>query len=160
MKFRYAVFFMLIALAFASCQKNTVSSIPSISLQYFGPLNGSDTLISKTDTCLLRFTLADGDADLGNPLPGPPYDIYIDDMRYDSAGFVGYFFPAIDQGIEDPKNGIQGTCEFFYYPSVLGLAPTLTPRNGVDTVYLKIYIQDRAGHHSDTITTRRIVLLP
>ncbi len=153
MKFRYAVFFILIALAFASCQKNTASKIPQISLQYFGRLDGSDTINKKKDTCLLRFSITDGDADLGNPQPGPPYDIYLINMSLDSGSTQPIFFPVFDQAIENPKTGIQGVCNVYFYP---GVQPTIDTKPGSDTVYFKVYIQDRAGHHSDTVTTRII----
>jgi hypothetical protein len=156
----YLAFAVFILVAFAACKKsNSASKIPQISFLEMAP----DTLNagSSADTLYIYFSFSDGDADLGNP-PNPdgPYDIYIKDSRYDSLGFIGYYFPAIDQSIEDPNKGISGTAIFKQ------LAANITPRpdsihlkNG-DTLYYQLFIKDRAGHASDTITTTTLYLKP
>ena len=159
MKFRYLAFFSVIILALASCQKNAVSGIPSITFEYCGLSNGADTLAVNQDTPFLKFSIIDGDADLGNTPPGPPYDIYINDMRFDT-GYAGFMFPSIDQSIEDPKKGIQGTCIFLFLPSILQPRGDSIHTFVADTVYYKVYILDRAGHHSDTITTTPLIIYP
>jgi len=117
---------------------------------------------SPTDTVFIAFSFSDGDADLGNNPNDTIYDVYLRDSRYDTPGstFTGYFFPPIDQTIENPDNGISGTAVFKQ------LAAFLLPRqdsnhikNG-DTLYFELYIRDRAGHNSDTIKTTNLYLLP
>jgi hypothetical protein len=93
--------------------------------------------------------------------PPVKYDIYVKDFRYDTAGFIGYFFPAIDQSIEDPKKGIEGTCYFLF----IGAA-AITPRTDSlhtalgDTTHFEVYIMDRAGDTSNHIITPMIIVKP
>jgi hypothetical protein len=161
MKIRYLACLLLISMAVFSCQKtNNVSKIPHIGLLYFGSGEGTDSIIVGYDTAFLQFSIVDGDADLGNDPNGSQKDIYVKDFRYDT-GFAGYFFPGIDQSIEDPKKGIQGTCTFEFIPPV-----DLTPRADSlhmavgDTTHLEVYIVDRAGHQSNHIVTGSIIIRP
>lgn len=155
MKIRYLFYMLLVSLAFASCQKNTVSKIPQISLLYFGP----DSIILNIDTAYLQFSIVDGDADLGNDPNGSQKDIYIKDFRFDT-GYAGYFFPAIDQTIEDPKKGIEGKCLFLFTPDILTSRTDSAHIKYGDTTHFAFYIVDRAGHHSDTIITKNIIMRP
>ena len=159
MKIRYPVYILLVSLAFASCGKNNVSNIPQISLMYFGTRTSTDSFIYKADTPFLQFSLADGDADLGNGQPGPPYDIYIKDFRFDT-GYVGYFFPTIDKSIENAKKGIQGMCTFLFTEYILTPRPDSIHVATGDTTHFELYMVDRAGHHSNHITTRNIIMRP
>ena len=160
MKKRYFVYFMVIVVAFASCQKTTMSNLPQISFKYFGSATGADSIFTALmDTAYLQFNLSDGDADLGNTPPGPPYDIYINDMRFDT-GYQGYMFPTIDQTIENAKKGITGICTFLFTPAILAARGDSIHTFIADTVYFKVYILDRSGNHSDTITTPKLYILP
>ncbi len=159
MKIRYVFYLSLIAVAVFSCQKSSdVSKIPQIGLIYFGSTQGADSIIQNIDTGLLQFSIVDGDADLGNSATGTQKDIYIKDSRYDT-GYVGYFFPTIDQSIEDPKKGIQGICTFVFTPDMLSMRYDSLHKAG-DTVSLELYIVDRAGHQSNHIVTGKIYIRP
>ena len=151
--------FMLLLAIFgtvASCQKNNVSPIPSITLQYFGP----NLLRISTDTVFLQFGMADGDGDLGNDTNKIQYDIYIKDFRFDT-GYVGYYFPEIDRSIEDPKKGISGICLFeFFSPTILNLRDDSVHTKFGDTTHFEFYIMDRAGHTSNHIVTPTIIMKP
>jgi len=160
MKIRCIACVLMILIIFSACQKNNLSKIPSISLMYFGP----DSIQVNVDTPLLEFHLADGNADLGNDpnATAPPikYDIYIKDFRFDT-GYAGYFFPAIDQSIEDPKKGISGTCyfEFIGAAAIVPRSDSLHTATG-DTTHFEIYIMDRAGDTSNHIITPSIIVRP
>ena len=159
MKVRYIACIVFALIAFSACQKNTVSKIPSIALIYFGP----DSIKLNRDTAFLEFRLTDGDGDLGNDPNSTAtpikYDIYIKDFRYDT-GFAGYFFPAIDHAIEDPKKGLEGTCLFAFLPSILtSRSDSLHLLNG-DTTRFEVYIEDRAGDTSNHIFTSNIIMRP
>ncbi len=154
----YLAFTIIAILAFSACKKsNNASKIPQIKFLQMQP--DSIQAGSSFDTVYITFSFSDGDADLGNDPYGSNYDIYIKDCRFDTT-FSGYFFPAIDQSIEDPNKGISGTAVFKQ------LAANITPRtdsnhlkNG-DTVYYQLYIRDRAGHNSDTIKTTNLYIRP
>ncbi len=106
----------------------------------------------------MEFSFTDGDADLGNDPTGSQKDIYIKDARYDT--FTGYFFPSIDRSIENPKKGMQGTCDFFFTPDILkSRTDTNHVLNG-DTTHFEFYIVDRAGHQSNHQVTRTIIMRP
>ncbi len=160
MKVRYLFFLLFISVTIFSCQKsNNVSKIPHIALLYFGSGEGTDSIRLNFDTAFLQFSIVDGDADLGNDPNGSQKDIYIKDFRYDT-GFAGYFFPAIDQSIEDPKKGIQGTCTFEFTPDILtSRSDSLHMATG-DTTHFEVYIMDRAGHQSNHIVTGPIIMRP
>ncbi len=144
-------------MAFFSCQKNNnVSKIPQIGLIYFGSGEGTDSMRLNFDTAFLKFSIVDGDADLG---VGTHADIFIKDFRYDT-GYVGYSFPTIDQTIEDPKKGIQGTCTFEFLPDILtSRSDSLHMATG-DTTHFEVYIEDRAGNQSNHIVTGPIIMRP
>ena len=144
-------------LTFSACEKNTVSKIPTIGFIEMGPA----LVRVNTDTCYVKFSMADGDADLGQQSGGGTgFDIYIKDFKNESAGFHGYYFPAdIDASIEDPKKGITGTCIFEFLPFMSELTPrTDTMHKKFDTTHFAIFIMDRAGNRSDTIMTPDVII--
>lgn len=154
---RAAVIALLLILAtcFAACEKNTAPKIPQISLLYVAP---DDSMKVNIDTSYIVFSLADGDGDIGNNAVS---GVYLKDSRYDSIGFVRSPFPDIDQSIEDPKKGLEGTCLFIPVPQ-----PEPRPRKDTagnyirDTLSYELYIMDRAGNESNHIVTHPIIVVP
>ena len=150
---QWPVFIILSCVLFFSCEKNTVSKIPHISL------NGSWPDVIKTgyDTAFVQFAFADGDADVGVDTVSA---VYIKDNRFDSAGYVKYEFPDIDAAIEDPKKGLTGTA------TVLLLLPPPAPRSDTlhtlhgDTTTFELYMTDRANNQSNHITTSPLIIRP
>lgn len=134
-----------------SCEKNEMSKIPHITLKVFGP----DSIRANYDTAYIQFSFSDGDADLANDTAS---SVYIKDMRFDSAGFIRYDFPAVDPNIEDPKKGLTGI------GVVLLLSPPPVPRDDSfhlavgDTTSFEMYITDRARNESNHITTGRLII--
>ncbi|MES2702513.1 MAG: hypothetical protein V4649_07735 [Bacteroidota bacterium] len=153
MKFRYFVPFLLVlVVAFSSCEKKTMSKIPLITLSYFGP----GQIKVNTDTAFLKFTLQDGDADLGQDQNNIDYDIYIKDARYDST-YIPYYFPEISPDIKDPKKGLEGSCIFKFTPDMIVPRFDSLHKNS-DTTSFEIYIMDRAGNKSNHIITPQIIV--
>ena len=158
MKIRYLALLLLAAAAVFSCTKsNDVSKIPQISLIYFGSTDGRDSMVQNIDTGLLKFGIVDGDADLGNDPSGPKDDIFVNDLRFDT-GYTGYHFPAIDQSIEDPKKGIQGTCTLILTPDLLAMRRDSLHLAVGDTVRFEVYVVDRAGNKSNHIVTGPFII--
>jgi hypothetical protein len=153
MSFRNAalVLVSLVSLFWVSCQKNTVSKIPFIDLIAFGP---DSSIRVNLDTPFIQFHLVDGDADIG--VDDNTSAIFLLDSRFDSA-YMKIPFPAIDGSIEDPKKGLEGKCTFFPDPLPVPRDDSLHNVTG-DTLYYRIFITDRAGHHSDTITTHSLII--
>ncbi len=138
------------ALVLASCSKNTMSKIPSISGLKLYP---ADSFIIGVDTAIMKFDFADGDADIAND---PKSMVYVKDSRYDT-GFQAYEFPSITSTIEDPNKGLIGTVY------LLPIQPT--PRDSVhyhkgDTLTYEVYITDRAGNQSNHLISAPFYLRP
>lgn len=154
MNFRYIVFLLLGATMFTSCAKNEMSNIPQITFLSIDP----DLSVSKPDTAALVFSIDDGDADLGNSASSGKFDIYMKDLRFDSAGYVGYFFPAINTAALDPKKGVTARCTYFFYNYMLAPRTDSMHSKGFDTTRFDIYIMDKAGHQSNHIITDYLVI--
>ena len=152
MKARTILLISLFAIAgFSACEKNTVSKIPNITFTA-----ASQALRVNLDTMVIQFSIVDGDADIGNDtLSG----IYWKDSRFDSAGFSRADFPAIDKDVEDPKKGMQASCTFFPVPQPTPRFDSIHVIFG-DTFTYEFYVQDRAGHKSNHITTPPIIISP
>jgi hypothetical protein len=154
MRFYVAVAVCLV-IAFGSCKHSTpLSDIPSIRLVSMTP---DSVRAGSQDTVYITFSLADGDADLGNDPNGTVYDIYMKDSRVDT--FQGYFFPTISSDVTDAGKGVEGTCVFKQ------LAAFLVPRDSLhmitgDTLFYEIYIKDKAQHESNHITTPKLYIRP
>src|ERR1019366_3214243 len=157
MKAHNLVLFLLLFLFLASCTKNTISKIPFITLTAFIP----DTAMRvNVDTAAFIFSLIDADGDIGSNLStDTSSSIYFRDSRFESAGFIRNSFPLVDISIEDPKKGLEGKCIFVPEPQPIPRPDPLHSTTG-DTLYYQLYITDRAGHHSDTITTHTFIIRP
>lgn len=153
MSCRNLILVLLAVLLFSSCEKNEVSKIPQIVFLQLSP----SIIDAGSDTAFLQFSVRDGDADLGVSPGANKYDIFIKDMRFDSIGFVGYYFPDINPGILDPTRGITGTCTFLFTPQLLYMRPDAL-HNKFDTARFEVYITDRAGNNSNHIVTDPLVM--
>jgi hypothetical protein len=155
MNFRHVVLALLIgSLLWASCQKNSTSKIPFITLTAFVP---DSIRNSGLDTPYIQFHLTDGDGDIG--VDSGTSAIFIMDSRFDSVGYQKQAFPNIDGSIEDAKKGLEGDCTFFLDPIPSVRTDSIHLQFG-DTLVYHFYITDRAGHHSDTITTHPLRIRP
>jgi hypothetical protein len=151
-KARYIASIFAVALLFAACQKNNVSKIPHIELTLFSP----DSMIVNIDTCFIKFSLIDGDGDIGNSNTS---QIYLKDSRFDSAGFLPTPFPDIDPTIEDPLKGLVGTCTVNPVPQPVPRSDSNHLLHG-DTMFYEMYIMDRAGHQSNHVITHTLIIRP
>lgn len=113
---------------------------------------------SPYDTVYINFSFSDANADLGQNQPDTNYDLYLEDSRYDT--FAGYYFPAIDQSIENPSEGISGTITFKQIAALIPIRPDSNHTKNGDTLFYELYIKDRAGHNSDTIKNTRLIVRP
>lgn len=144
---RHITLILLVAVLFTSCEKNTMSKIPYISLIEFV---ADSVMQANMDTCFFYFSLEDGDADIA--VPGDSVSqIYLKDSR--DPDFIPMPFPTIDPSILDPKKGIKGTCLFYIRP--LPKVDTLA-----DTLNYEFYIKDKAGHESNHLVTPRFIVRP
>jgi hypothetical protein len=143
---------------FIACKKDSgANKVPKISLGEVTPdsLNTGD----YRDTIVIRFSLEDGNADLGydkNQLDN--FDIYVRDTRVDT--FTGYFFPEIDDFVKNPQKGVQGTGYFFVFGAFTFVRDDSLHTATGDTTQFELYIKDKAGNESNRITTGNIYIRP
>jgi hypothetical protein len=113
---------------------------------------------SNQDTLLFIFDFTDGDGDLGSE---DSLNIFVIDNR-DNNVFESYRIPFLP--IQGAKNGIEGTitakanttCCIFPDNTPPCSPSSSFPR---DTVLYSIYIVDRAGNKSNTLSTPPITIL-
>ncbi len=154
---RCIALFVVLFLVFSSCKRHSnMSAIPAITLVEMTP--NSVQQGSSEDTVYIKFTLTDGDADLGHDVSSSDYDIYIRDNHTDS--FTGYFFPEIAQNVLDPSKGISGTCTFKMLGALIYVRPDTVHLIKGDTVHYELYIKDRAGNTSNHISTPDLYIKP
>lgn len=154
MNFRYIVFLLLGVTMVTSCAKNEMSNIPQITFLSIDPTLS----YTKPDTAVLLFSIDDGDADLGNAAASGKFDIYMKDLRFDSAGFTGYYFPVLNTAALDPKKGVTARCTYIFYNYMLSPRTDSVHSKGSDTTRFDLYIVDKAGHQSNHIITDYIVI--
>ncbi len=152
MSIRAVALLLITILLFASCEKNSVSNIPQISLIAFVP----DSMRANIDTAAIEFGIIDGDADIGNDTAS---GIFLKDSRFESLGFLYTPFPYINISSEDPKKGLNGVCLFFPVPVPVPRPDSLHKTTG-DTLVYEFYVTDRAGHQSNHIVTHPLIIRP
>ncbi len=141
-----------------ACKKNNNSNTPVIQFLYFAP--DSIHAGSITDTAKLGFGFKDGDGDLGNDPATGKYDVYLRDSRDTTIPISRFFFPAIPDDARDPVNGLDGQGEIALRAIfLLPRQDTLHKLHG-DTLTYQMWVIDRAGNVSDTITTTPLIILP
>lgn len=143
----------IILLSFYSCKKALYSVIPTIEQLKLS----KQTLQSNNpkDSLLISFYVYDGDADLGVDRNSGSYDIYMDESR--TIQNLRFYFPEINGAIPGAGKGIEGLCNIYITGKQLKIDSTDYPKSA-DTLYLKVYVVDKAGHKSNTLFTNPIYL--
>jgi hypothetical protein len=143
----------IILLSFYSCKKALYSVFPTIEQLKLS----KQTLQSNNpkDSLLISFYVYDGDADLGVDRNSGSYDIYMDESR--TIQNLRLYFPEINGAIPGAGKGIEGLCNVYITGKQLKIDSTFVPKSA-DTLYLKVYVVDKAGHKSNTLFTNPIYL--
>lgn len=155
LKSSFILAFLSLSTLLNSCKKENnqpKGAVPSIS---FISLSADSMQVGTDQFINIKFGFRDDDGDLGNSVSSGRFDIYTFD-KIDSNQ-VNYYFPrGITQSI-DPNQGVSGTCDLALQAAFQNLRPN---RPLGDTVKLEIYIMDKAGNKSNTISIPNIYLLP
>jgi hypothetical protein len=157
MKLRIACLWVLLVVGNIACTKKSPYPIqPVISNIGITPTTVKTT--SVQDTLFITFRFTDGDGDIGNSTTAMPvvYDIYLIDSRYDSVT-LSYFFPNIPSNLQSTTQGLAGLCMLSIPAPFIPMRSDSTHTHW-DTVHFCVYMIDRAGHHSDTLTTQDLYL--
>jgi hypothetical protein len=147
----------ILGLVMFSCARTpNLSEIPQIEFISLSK-NVMRQGIQDTDSLIITISFTDGDGDLSSPEP----NIFVVDNRTDEI-YASFSVPEIPtSGL---SNGIVGTIEMTIFNTCCiypdGFPPcernVFFPENELT---LDIYMVDRAGNKSNTITTPRIRLL-
>lgn len=119
-----------------------------------------DQGLFQEDSLFVIFSFEDGDGDIGRTSQAQANNVFFIDRRTGTLD-NSYGIPAIPE--EGAANGVKGEVEILLYTTCCifpdGADPcTANPAYPVDTIAYDIYITDRAGHRSNTITTPPIML--
>jgi len=149
----FIVIACVVLISFFSCKKALYSAIPTIEQLKLS----KQTLKSNDpkDSLLISFYVYDGDADLGVDRNSGSYDIYMDESR--TIQNLRFYFPEINGAIPGAGKGIEGLCNVYITGKQLKIDSTVFPKSA-DTLYLKVYVVDKAGHKSNTLFTNPIYL--
>ena len=149
----FIVIACVVLVSFYSCKKALYSTIPTIEQLKLS----KQTLKSNDpkDSLLISFYVYDGDADLGVDRNSGSYDIYMDESR--TIQNLRFYFPEINGAIPGAGKGIEGLCNVYITGKLLKIDSTVFPKSA-DTLYLKVYVVDKAGHKSNTLFTNPIYL--
>ena len=114
------------------------------------------------DSIIMTLSFTDGDGDFGTADTGIEKNIFMTDKR---TGEIFREFKAPFVPIEGAANGISGTIDVKLYttccifPKNTGIPPCESPQAfPSNELILDIYIKDRAGNISNTVTSPPITL--
>ena len=122
-----------------------------------------DTLeqgIFEEDSLTVIFRFEDGDGDIGRTDQDPENNIFFIDERTGTLDNT-FGIPTIPE--DGAGNGVEGTVKILLFSTCCiypdGSDPCVPNVNfPLDTIQYRIYIEDRAGHKSNEILTKPIIL--
>lgn len=112
------------------------------------------------DSLFVLLSFTDGDGDIGRPTTDSTRDIVVFDNR---TGKVQERFKMPEVPEDGTGNGIEGEITIRLFNTCCLFPGTFPPCSKVaqypfDTITYDIYISDRAGHQSNTVTTTAVIL--
>lgn len=147
-------------LLLASCQKEPGSYPPEPQIYYQkvipNVMNLGDT-ISKIG---ITIGFNDGDGDIGTDPQEEKKSIFIKDSR-DTTSLdysYRYAFPYIEDYMRPKKGGLEGVITISLGKEYFLITDSLNLALRKDTLQFDIYVEDDAGHRSNTITTDPIYI--
>ncbi|HEX5001108.1 MAG TPA: hypothetical protein VFW78_01320 [Bacteroidia bacterium] len=156
LRYLVAILAVFAVVTASSCKKE--GSLPVVPQIEFKKLDKYASSFSGIDSLVLTFSFEDGDGDIGTPSSDTiTRDIYVTLFEKQNGVFVPIVFP-------DPtlmtyrlpylqptgnNTSLKGDVVISYLGYLIGIPN--------DTVRYDLYIKDRAGHISNTITSNEIV---
>ena len=143
------VFLGVIATAFFfSCsKKEEISNVPSISFESVTP---SGTIKQFNDSILFKISYRDGDGDLGENIDSVN-NLFLTDSRNN----VTYKYRLQELAPMGAKIPIQGSVNI-----LLTSISLVDPASSSETTTFSIYLVDRAGNKSNTVTSSVLTIVP
>ena len=149
----FVVFPVIALLLTVSCTKEdtypVTPEIAFVSLESLANLGGKDSLV-------LTFSFTDGDGDIGTPKTDTVNrDVFITMYELRNGVFVKYDDPFGVFNYRIPFMVPRGNNESLKGEIVIAVDYNIFQPN--DTIYYDLYMKDRAGHVSNTISTASII---
>lgn len=143
------VFLGILSLAiFFSCsKKEEISNVPSISFESVSP---TGTIRQFQDSILFKISYRDGDGDLGENIDSVN-NLFLTDNRNN----VTYKYRLQELAPLGAKIPIQGSVNI-----LLNSISLLDPTASSETTTFSIYLVDRAGNTSNTVTSSVVTIVP
>lgn len=145
MRTNYLIVLLATLSILVSCKKDdAMSNVPEIELKSATPT----TLQAFSDTLTFTVFYRDGDGDLGENSPDV-YNLFLTDNRNN----ITYKYRIQQLAPSGPAIAIQGNLDV-KLPNV----PILDNTHTTETVTYSIYVVDRAGNKSNTVTSGNITV--
>lgn len=145
---RNVLIIAIISLIAVSCNKKTkYSNIPKLQ---FDKLSHNTVQAGSDEKILISFLFEDGDGNIGFGTP----NLYLKDSR-DTVIYT-YNIPNIPDKF-NPESGLKGIIQVQFEAAFL-LLRSDTAHVETDTLTWDIYMKDKAGNKSNTITTSSLIL--
>jgi hypothetical protein len=140
----FLLFFAAFALIFSGCKKDDPidSAVPTIELE-----SVSSTNVQEGDPLTFRIKYTDGDGDLGENNPDA-HNLFLTDNRVN----VTYEYRIQELAPSSSTIIIRG------YLNVELNSTAITDGSSSQQVTYSIHVVDRAGNHSNTVTTSAITI--
>ena len=140
---RIATYILIVLLLFACKKDDTLSVVPTIEFKSISPLTAQEYI----DDIIITISYADEDGDLGENSPEID-NLFVEDSR---NGIVYHYrIPQL------APNGNEISIEGNFNITIKGTG--ITDESSSQQVNYAIYISDRAGNKSNTITTSNITI--
>ncbi len=145
---RKVLFFVVMIIAVVSCNKETkYSNIPKIT---FTALSTDKVKAGGDSIVYIQFDFEDGDGNIGFGTN----NLFLRDTR--DTVVVPFLIPTIPDKF-NPSSGLKGVIQVDYEAAFL-LMRTDSAHLETDTMRWEIYMKDKAGNRSNTITTSELIL--
>lgn len=136
--------FALLALLYAGCKKDALTDTPYIELKSANPAS----IQAFSDTLTFTVFYKDGNGDLGENNPDV-YNLFLKDNR----NGITYKYRIQQLAPTGSDIAIQGNLDV-----KLASVPMLDDNNQTETATYSIYLVDRAGNQSNTVTSGNITI--
>lgn len=160
-KMRYSLVLINLIMIYSCVKPTEYSDVPALEFAGFSKQTLNQGAFAE-DSVIMVLHFTDGDGDFGTEANKAESNIFVKDLRTNST-LREYKAPFVP--LEGAGNGISGkisillfsTCCIF--PKDTGIPPCEKSKDyPTNDLSLEIYIKDRAGNKSNTITTPALLL--
>lgn len=147
------IVFCVLALAFAACNKDKVESTPHLKFKSFNKNPVADS-VDQSLRVILEFTDKEADID----------SFFITRQRLNQNGpaYFDIFYDHVPKFGNQMRGEIQLDLELVrevtFNLSPINIPGSVPRRNEPDTLLMRFYLKDKAGHTSDTAVAKQLIV--